>query len=203
MKLLFEAWLGAPKKRGEEKKAETKGRQESTQHRCPPPLTPHNLQQQTPVTANGWAGRGGATPEARRRRRRRAAWRMELLIDSGDVGPTSANHWKEAAAKNNAGLLFVRTEGPPLDQIMGQAADGTLPSAASAARWTHSHTRPDVCFFPSPVRRDHQSSWRAHRRSTRPLRLRSLARSLATATGIRESRSVNRKCKKKRSGKQL
>lgn len=50
------------------------------------------------------------------------------------------------------GFCFRRTEGPPLEQIMGQAASGTLPSAASAGRWTRYLAHPSRCFLLGFVR---------------------------------------------------
>lgn len=76
------------------------------------------------------------------RRAARAAWRMELLIGSVHVGRTGANHprrWCEATR----GFCFW-TEGPPLDQIIGQAVDNSLPSIVSAEGRRFSPTRPDV-----------------------------------------------------------
>lgn len=63
---------------------------------------------------------------------------------------TNVGQSSEELMQNNAGLLFL-TEGPPLDQIIGQAVDSALPSAASAGGGRAiSHTRPDVFHSPRP-----------------------------------------------------
>lgn len=57
---------------------------------------------------------------------------------------TNVGQSSEELMQNNRGLLFL-TEGPPLDQIIGQAVDISLPSIVSAeGRRTISHTHADA-----------------------------------------------------------
>lgn len=64
---------------------------------------------------------------------------------------TNVSQSSEELMHNNGGLLF-RTEGPPLDQIIGQAADIALPSTLSAEGIRIiSHTFPGVFPFGSPI----------------------------------------------------
>lgn len=63
---------------------------------------------------------------------------------------TNVGQSSEELMQNNRGLLFL-TEGPPLDQIIGQAVDISLPSIVSAeGRRAISHTHPDVFHLARP-----------------------------------------------------
>lgn len=64
---------------------------------------------------------------------------------------TNVGQSSEEPTQNNAGLLFL-TEGPPLDQIIGQAVDSCSALRGVCWRWARYLTRPSRCFsFASPV----------------------------------------------------
>lgn len=63
---------------------------------------------------------------------------------------TNVGQSPEELMQNKRGLLF-RTEGPPLDQIIGQAVDISLPSIVSTeGAHTISHSHPDVFHLARP-----------------------------------------------------
>lgn len=69
-----------------------------------------------------------AFPAEAQRQAGGAARRMELLIDSGDVGRAPANR-REEPTQSKRGLSFP-TAGAALEQIIGRAVDLALPSVS-------------------------------------------------------------------------